>query len=759
MALPFGAKEFQGTGMPFIRRAATSLVLALAIAVTPVLGGIAVIQVHEPPPEEDVAALETALRDRIPELAPWTDEAVPACEAPATEPALRALLMGFSYPNAPQHMWLKGTINDLRHMQSIMRARQVADRNVEVLEGSATRTETFARMSSLLSCVGSGDQVMVYFAGNGHPGEAVALSDETIDEACAVVGAAGHWTSTRDCGEWVGDTMSDDDAQELAGLRTALAKTGGTHLLLDFEMDESGSMDASHALRGDDLANFAVAVRSRGASIFFVFDGCDAAGLELGRRQSELLEWRATARPGGLDSIEPRAGTADLGEYAAFYAVGAGEYAIEKRFDIGGASVTHGLFTFHFANSLVAMTAPSVRALADRTVRSLIDGGGELRGWPVFEATRPELPFLRADIPQNDTAIIVSGLENADGGDYRGEGEVVEIHGQISSELKGVERILVDGHNVVPDADGRFVQAINRAGRAAVDFNVLADGEWTRGEILITFDGAIDTVLGQGERYALIIGNENYADPSYTDLRFPHEDAEAVAEMLTGQYGFRTSIDVGGEARSLVLLDATLREMVSAFTDLASALGEDDSLLVYYAGHGTYSEERSLAAWLPANAEKGYDPSLFTSDMLQRYINDIRANRIIVVSDSCYAGRLLDFRADDEIPGPTDAERDVALLKLLDLKTRVFIAAGDNQPVLDGGGFEGRNSIFASGFLAGLSQMEGRFTARELLDKYISPKTSARQVPVHSILDGTGSELAADFVFDRVGPVTTAAVN
>ena len=137
-----------------------------------------------------------------------------------------------------------------------------------------------------------------------------------------------------------------------------------------------------------------------------------------------------------------------------------------------------------------------------------------------------------------------------------------------------------------------------------------------------------------------------------------------------------------------------LRDIERAMVRLRDLLEPQDSLLIYYAGHGLWQEEIGLAAWLPRDAEPGFMSSLFTSDLLHLHLAAMKARKILVVSDSCYAGRM----TRGGILVPADAESSSLAAQR---KTRVFLAAGNTEPVPDGGSADGANSVFASSFLAG----------------------------------------------------------
>jgi hypothetical protein len=145
--------------------------------------------------------------------------------------------------------------------------------------------------------------------------------------------------------------------------------------------------------------------------------------------------------------------------------------------------------------------------------------------------------------------------------------------------------------------------------------------------------------------YAVVIGVGRYESPSIPSLRYTVADAEAMYRVLTETAGFRKD-------RVLLLTDRserkpTLRNIKYALgTFLARAAQKDDTVIVYFAGHGAPEvdqrglERDGLAKYLiPSDA----DPDdLFSTalpmDDLQTIFGRIEAERVVVFLDACYSG-------------------------------------------------------------------------------------------------------------------------
>jgi hypothetical protein len=145
--------------------------------------------------------------------------------------------------------------------------------------------------------------------------------------------------------------------------------------------------------------------------------------------------------------------------------------------------------------------------------------------------------------------------------------------------------------------------------------------------------------------YAVIVGVGRYESVSIPPLRYSVADAEAMYTVLTASGGFK-------KENVLLLTDRsdrkpTLRNIKYALgTFLARAAGKDDTVVIYFAGHGAPEvdprgvERDGLAKYLiPSDA----DPEdLFSTalpmDDLQTIFGRIEAERVVVFLDACYSG-------------------------------------------------------------------------------------------------------------------------
>ena len=96
---------------------------------------------------------------------------------------------------------------------------------------------------------------------------------------------------------------------------------------------------------------------------------------------------------------------------------------------------------------------------------------------------------------------------------------------------------------------------------------------------------------GARRRYchALVIENNTYVD--LPKLGTARADAERIAGVLNRQYDYTVTL----------LRDATRDQNFDAFDRLRRELGEEDNLLIYYAGRGWLDPDADRGYWLPVD--------------------------------------------------------------------------------------------------------------------------------------------------------------
>ena len=247
-----------------------------------------------------------------------------------------------------------------------------------------------------------------------------------------------------------------------------------------------------------------------------------------------------------------------------------------------------------------------------------------------------------------------------------------------------------------------------------------------------------------GDYYALIIGNNDYQQ--FSTLATAVNDARETDKLLRQKYKFKTRL----------LLNADRYSILSALNELRETLGEDDNLLIYYAGHGILDDSNDRGYWLPVDADTNNNANWISNTAVTDILNVIKAKHILVVADSCFSGTLTQTplaRAQADVP---TAVRTEWIKVMAETRARITLTSGGLEPVLDGGG--GEHSLFAKAFLATLRDndeiLEGYSLYYRILNRMGSnatPAIAARlgQVPQYAPIHLAGHE-SGEFFFSPI---------
>ena len=131
-----------------------------------------------------------------------------------------------------------------------------------------------------------------------------------------------------------------------------------------------------------------------------------------------------------------------------------------------------------------------------------------------------------------------------------------------------------------------------------------------------------------GRYHALVIGINDYQN--LPRLETAVNDASAVADVLRQKYGFKVEL----------LLNPTRDKVIRTLDRLRGELTERDNLLIYYAGHGVLDVEADAGFWMPVDAEESTQADWISIGTITGTVRAMSAKHVMVVSDSCYSGRL-----------------------------------------------------------------------------------------------------------------------
>ena len=189
---------------------------------------------------------------------------------------------------------------------------------------------------------------------------------------------------------------------------------------------------------------------------------------------------------------------------------------------------------------------------------------------------------------------------------------------------------------------------------------------------VITKPAVVDRKVPQkGMNYAVVIGIGKYKDDRIPKLKYTRVDAEEMYDILTDpQYGnFPKS-----QVKLLIDEQATDNNIKSAIgTWLKRNTRKDDTVIIFFAGHGAPEDEKTYWVTYNANIDDLYGTAL-SNDEISDMFDRIEAKRMIAFLDSCYSAATVHR---------TDRKRGVIIVKdpfqKFKGKGRVVITSSDGE--------------------------------------------------------------------------------
>ena len=133
-----------------------------------------------------------------------------------------------------------------------------------------------------------------------------------------------------------------------------------------------------------------------------------------------------------------------------------------------------------------------------------------------------------------------------------------------------------------------------------------------------------------GNYHALIIGINNYKE--WNPLKTAVKDAQALKQILIERYGFK---------KELVVLrtddEATRQQVIGDLRNIASSLGPQDNLLIYYAGHGQLDDLTGDGYWVPVEGGLKTPSTWISHSTIKNILSSERVrgkNIVVILPDS-----------------------------------------------------------------------------------------------------------------------------
>ncbi|CAG0973324.1 hypothetical protein RHDC4_01414 [Rhodocyclaceae bacterium] len=198
---------------------------------------------------------------------------------------------------------------------------------------------------------------------------------------------------------------------------------------------------------------------------------------------------------------------------------------------------------------------------------------------------------------------------------------------------------------------------------------------------------AADSVPAVRKRIAVLVGNNDYKMP-IPGLDTPIADVEKIADVLRSRFGYEAH----------VVKNASKAQIIEALNRVATDAKPEDSVLLFYAGHGYLMDDTKMGFWIPIDASVKTAANWISNTDISKLLAAIPSRQLILVSDSCFSGSLTKEQKVTYSGKPKPEE-------VLRRRSVLVFSSGGDEPVSDEGK-EG-HSIFAWNLIKTLDTATG----------------------------------------------------
>jgi tetratricopeptide (TPR) repeat protein len=321
------------------------------------------------------------------------------------------------------------------------------------------------------------------------------------------------------------------------------------------------------------------------------------------------------------------------------------------------------------------------------------------------------------------------------------ENTIIELVGK-AKDPSGISTVSINGKPVTKiEEDGLFISSLTL--KPGVNNIVINAADKKGNSISKTFTVMGNAVAKKQETdiiipvsntesapqfHALLIAANDYVDPKIADLENPVKDATELKNILQANYTFSPK-------NIETLYNKSREEIMEALVVKSNAMGENDNLLIFYAGHGIAEKDKFGDVdgyWVPSSAKKGLNASYISADDINKALKRSSAKHILVVADACFSGAFTRSLSSDA---------SIGVQKQYSVPSRKIMASGNLEPVPD-------NSKFVYYLKKNLKENKEKYlTAKKLFDSfYEAILNNSETSPQYAAIKNVGDE-GGEFVF------------
>lgn len=218
------------------------------------------------------------------------------------------------------------------------------------------------------------------------------------------------------------------------------------------------------------------------------------------------------------------------------------------------------------------------------------------------------------------------------------------------------------------------------------------------------------------QKWALVVGIGTF-NAKFPPLLYTSKDAKDMADALTNPNIGRFEKD---HVRLLTDEGATLVSIRAELNSIARQADPNDLVFIFIASHGTSRLKDEVGGLnyivtydtVQDNPDLLYASSMAMVDLSQLVRSRIKAQRTVIVLDTCFSGGAGKYSLNPTAPSSGDMD----VLKAGTGRV-VISSSSDKQQSNEGGGIE--NGVFTHFFLEGLRKNEGKASLNDIFS-YVS---------------------------------------
>ena len=172
---------------------------------------------------------------------------------------------------------------------------------------------------------------------------------------------------------------------------------------------------------------------------------------------------------------------------------------------------------------------------------------------------------------------------------------------------------------------------------------IIAGKEWHETDIITaqltsSVDKNIPTNRKVNNRFALVIGNEDYASSQFGLQKEQNVDYAVNDAIVFEQYALKT---LGVKKENMFsITDATsgiMSQEIKKVIKLTELEGKDAELIIYYAGHG-FPDDQQVPHLIPVDVSGGDLSRAINLQELYKSLGNLKAKKVTVFLDACFTG-------------------------------------------------------------------------------------------------------------------------